>query len=139
MTPVLGQVIDLELKDGPSNWKNWPAVLSFQGFNLVPKQPGRLLLGATLEPGAEADPSALKLMLDRLGSTLPWLKSATPVEQWWGLRARPVDRPAPLLEQLEPGLLLASGHYRNGVLLAPATAEWVQKGLNHSSARFTSS
>jgi glycine/D-amino acid oxidase-like deaminating enzyme len=26
---------------------------------------------------------------------------------------------------LEPGLILASGHYRNGVLLAPATAEWV--------------
>ena len=139
MTPVLGQVIDLELKDGPSDWKNWPAVLSFQGFNLVPKQPGRLLLGATLEPGAEADPSALKLMLDRLGSTLPWLKSASPVEHWWGLRARPVDRPAPLLEQLEPGLLLASGHYRNGVLLAPATAEWVEKGLNRSSAMFTTS
>jgi glycine/D-amino acid oxidase-like deaminating enzyme len=36
-----------------------------------------------------------------------------------------VGRPAPLLEHLAPGLLLATGHYRNGVLLAPASAEWV--------------
>ena len=47
------------------------------------------------------------------------------LRQWQGLRARPEGRPAPLLEALEPGLLLASGHYRNGVLLAPASAAWV--------------
>jgi glycine/D-amino acid oxidase-like deaminating enzyme len=58
-----------------------------------------------------------------------WLKKAEPIEQWSGLRARPVDRPAPLLEKLEPGLILASGHYRNGVLLAPATAEWIANGF----------
>jgi glycine oxidase len=34
-----------------------------------------------------------------------------------------------LLEQLEPGLVLASGHYRNGLLMAPATAEWVAQQL----------
>jgi glycine/D-amino acid oxidase-like deaminating enzyme len=47
------------------------------------------------------------------------------VRQWQGLRPRPLGRPAPLLECLAPGLLLAGGHYRNGVLLAPASAEWV--------------
>ena len=134
MTPVLGQVIDLELNDGPADWTDWPAVLSLRGFNLVPRQPGRLLLGATLEPGAEAQPGALALMRDQLGSKLPWLRTATPIEQWSGLRARPVDRPAPLLEQLEPGLLLASGHYRNGVLLAPATADWVETILTDETA-----
>ena len=48
------------------------------------------------------------------------------VRQWQGLRCRPVGRPAPVLEQLEPGLLLVSGHYRNGVLLAPASAAWAR-------------
>jgi glycine/D-amino acid oxidase-like deaminating enzyme len=48
------------------------------------------------------------------------------VRQWQGLRCRPVGRPAPLLEQLAPGLLLVSGHYRNGVLLAPASAAWAR-------------
>jgi len=47
------------------------------------------------------------------------------------LRARPQERPAPLLEELEPGLLLASGHYRNGVLLTPATAEWVGQNIDN--------
>jgi len=35
---------------------------------------------------------------------------------------------------LEPGLLLTSGHYRNGVLLAPATAAWVLEQLEQESA-----
>ncbi|MEB3148660.1 MAG: FAD-dependent oxidoreductase, partial [Sphaerospermopsis sp.] len=41
-----------------------------------------------------------------------------------GFRPRPENRPAPIIERL-PGfnrILLATGHYRNGVLLAPATA-----------------
>ena len=50
--------------------------------------------------------------------------------RWHGLRARPSGRPAPLLEVLEPGLILATGHYRNGVLLAPATAEWVSEQIS---------
>ena len=58
-----------------------------------------------------------------------WLRSATVVGHWSGLRARPVDHPAPLLEVLEPGLILASGHYRNGVLLTPGTAEWVATAI----------
>jgi glycine/D-amino acid oxidase-like deaminating enzyme len=47
------------------------------------------------------------------------------VRHWQGLRCRPQGRPAPVLEEPEPGLLVASGHYRNGLLLAPATAAWV--------------
>jgi len=41
------------------------------------------------------------------------------------VRCRPVGQPAPVHLEPEPGLLIACGHYRNGVLLAPATAEWV--------------
>ena len=38
----------------------------------------------------------------------------------------------PLMEVLEPGLILASGHYRNGVLLTLATAEWVGTALEQA-------
>ena len=31
----------------------------------------------------------------------------------------------PLIKELEPGLLINTGHYRNGILLAPACAEWI--------------
>ena len=125
MTPVLGQALSLELTTGPTTWNNWPSVLVDQGFNLIPTAPGRLLLGATVEPGDRASEDPLSLMRNLNERAPEWLRSATVVGHWSGLRARPVDRPAPLLEELDPGLILASGHYRNGVLLTPGTAEWV--------------
>ena len=133
MTPVLGQALALQLETGPTTWTNWPSVLVDQGFNLIPTAPGRLLLGATVEPGDRASDDPLALMRNLNEQAPDWLRSATVVGQWSGLRARPVDRPAPLLEELEPGLILASGHYRNGVLLTPGTAEWVAAELEQKS------
>ena len=133
MTPVLGQALSLELTTGPTTWSNWPSVLVNQGFNLIPTAPGQLLLGATVEPGDRASEDPLTLMRNLNEQAPEWLRSATVVGHWSGLRARPVDRPAPLLEVLEPGLILASGHYRNGVLLTPGTAEWVAAELEQRS------
>ena len=131
MAPVLGQALRLELNNAAIDWQHWPAVLVDQGFNLIPDGPGRLLLGATVEPGTEAAKDPLALMRSLHDQAPDWLRSATVVEHWSGLRARPVERPAPLLEHVEPGLLLASGHYRNGVLLMPASAEWIAAELSH--------
>ncbi|MFM8976199.1 MAG: FAD-dependent oxidoreductase, partial [Vulcanococcus sp.] len=126
--PVLGQALELQLPQG-CDAGAWPGSLSWGGINLVPRPGGRLWLGATLEPGDGAD-SAQLANLQRLGGQAPpWLLEATVLEQWQGLRARPEGRPAPLLEALEPGLLLASGHYRNGVLLAPASAAWAAEQI----------
>ena len=133
MKPVLGQALALQLQTGPTTWTNWPSVLVDQGFNLIPTEPGRLLLGATVEPGDRASDDPLALMRSLNERAPEWLRSATVVGHWSGLRARPVDRPAPLLEELEPGLILASGHYRNGVLLTPGTAEWVATELEQRS------
>ena len=132
MTPVLGQALSLELTTGSRTWRNWPSVLVDQGFNLIPTTPGRLLLGATVEPGDRASEDPLTLMRNLNERAPEWLRSATVVGHWSGLRARPVDRPAPLLEELEPGLILASGHYRNGVLLTPGTAEWVAAAVEQA-------
>ena len=132
MTPVLGQALSLELTTGPPTWSHWPSVLVDQGFNLIPTAPGRLLLGATVEPGDRASKDPLTLMRNLNERAPEWLRSAKVVGHWSGLRARPVDRPAPLLEELEPGLILASGHYRNGVLLTPGTAEWVTAAVEQA-------
>jgi glycine/D-amino acid oxidase-like deaminating enzyme len=132
MTPVLGQALALEIKDAGSNWTGWPGVLVNQNFNLIPDGPGRMLLGATVEPGDSAATEPLALMRTLNDHAPDWLREAAPIEHWNGLRARPVDRPAPLLEVLEPGLLLATGHHRNGVLLMPATAAWIAAQLDHN-------
>ena len=130
MSAVLGQVLALELDESPPSWTTWPAVLVHKGFNLIPTGAHTLLLGATLEPGEQADPTHLSAMQHLLSAGPEWLKRAKVSGSWYGLRARPVERAAPLLETLEPGLLLATGHYRNGVLLAPATAEWIKDQLD---------
>lgn len=130
MSAVLGQVLALELDAPPKNWNTWPAVLVHKGFNLIPTGPCTLLLGATLEPGEQADPTHLSAMQRLLGKATDWIKRAKVSGSWCGLRARPVDRAAPMLEMLEPGLILATGHYRNGVLLTPATAEWIKDQLD---------
>jgi D-amino-acid oxidase len=124
-TPVLGQALELQLPEQAADPLQWPGSISWAGINLVPRPGRRLWLGATLEPGTDPAEATLENLRQLNGAAPPWLLKAEVIRQWQGLRTRPEGRPAPLLEQLEPGLLLASGHYRNGVLLAPATAAWV--------------
>ncbi|MEY3930579.1 MAG: hypothetical protein RLZZ516_2289 [Cyanobacteriota bacterium] len=125
-TPVLGQALELEMPADAADPGDWPGSLSWDGINLVPRPGRRLWLGATLEPGVTSGAAEALHQLRTLNGAAPdWLRRARVVDHWQGLRARPEGPPAPLLEQLEPGLLLVSGHYRNGVLLAPASAAWV--------------
>ena len=125
MEAVLGQVLDLQVSASAKAWDHWPAVLVCNGINLIRHGDNGLWLGATLEQGEEPSAEEPSIMRRLDGLAPSWLQQAEVVNQWHGLRARPSGRPAPLLEVLEPGLILASGHYRNGVLLAPATADWV--------------
>lgn len=128
LEPVLGQAAAIRLMQAPA-W-NWPAAAAvWRGVNLVPRpdllEGHGLWLGATLEPGDQADPTALAELRTLEGAAPPWLEQAATVASWHGLRCRPLGQPAPVLASPEPGLLVATGHHRNGVLLAPATAEWV--------------
>jgi glycine/D-amino acid oxidase-like deaminating enzyme len=128
LEPVLGQALELELATEP-HW-SWPGAVVWRGINLVPRPDlasggRRLWLGATLEPGEQASTAALAVLRQLGGEAPTWLREATVVREWQGLRGHPQGTPAPVLDEPEPGLLIASGHYRNGVLLAPATAAWV--------------
>ena len=127
--PVLGQALELQLPAGLTA-EPWPGSLCWQGINLVPRAGGRLWLGATLEPGDSADPEALASLQQLNGAAPAWLAEATVLRHWQGLRSRPTQQPAPVLEEPEPGLLVLGGAYRNGVLLAPASATWAQERIS---------
>lgn len=132
LTPVSGQALELATATGDANddWRGpWPAAAVWQGINLVPRAGGTLWLGATLEPGLSASPEALHNLATLNGHAPDWLRRAKVVRQWQGLRVQPLGRAAPWLEVLAPGLLLAGCHYRNGLLLAPATASWIAEAL----------
>ncbi len=129
LEPILGQVLELELKEGTSNWKKWPAILNYQSINFIHHHPNRMLIGATIEKGTKASLIAKKEMLSLKKTAPKWMKHASISHEWSGIRAKPINEPAPLLKQLEPGLLINTGHYRNGVLLAPACAEWIGRKI----------
>ena len=126
LEPVLGEALELQLG---SDLPPWKGCLIWKGINLVPRPHRRLWLGATVEPGEEASAPALADMQSLEGTAPAWLQQAQVLRQWQGLRARPSGQPAPVLEQPRPRLLVVSGHYRNGILLAPACANWAAEQI----------
>jgi len=127
LEPVSGQALELQL---PTHQQPWTGSLVWRGMNLVPRPQGRLWLGATLEPGASGEASALDNLRQLQGDASEWLRQAEVLGQWQGQRARPVEQPAPVLQQPLPQLLVLSGHYRNGILLGPASAAWAADQIN---------
>ncbi|MGF1455064.1 MAG: glycine oxidase ThiO [Alphaproteobacteria bacterium] len=95
---------------------------------LIPRQDGRLLVGATVED-ADFDPrltaGAMARLLSAATRVLPQARECGLVEMWAGFRpAAPDRRPLIGLGALD-GLTIATGHHRNGILLAPVTADVV--------------
>jgi glycine oxidase len=98
------------------------------GAYLCPKADGRLVIGATEVEGDETlepSPSAIEILKCNAARAFPPAASFPEVERWAGLRPATPDG-APILGRDPRGpehLFLALGHYRNGVLLAPESAE----------------
>lgn len=102
-------------------------VITDADLHLVPLGDGSLWVGATVEfhsPHPDPTLRALQDLLTRAITLCPALAEATLVDQWAGYRPRPTRQRAPILGFAPPytNLLIATGHYRNGVLLAPITA-----------------
>jgi glycine oxidase len=107
-------------------------VLHSSEVYLVPRNDGRLLIGATIEyAGFEKANTAkgLHSLLDAALALAPEISSAEIVETWSGLRPDTIDH-LPILGQTSiENLWLATGHFRNGILLAPATAELIARSI----------
>ena len=125
LEPILGQVIELELEHKNEDWAKWPAILNYQSINFIHKKPNHIIMGATLERSTTPNLLHKQEMLKMRNTAPKWITKGRVIHEWSGIRARPINEPAPLLKQLEQGLLINTGHYRNGILLAPACAEWV--------------
>lgn len=120
--PVKGQMLSVELPDRSALLQH--AVFTPRVY-LVPRASGALLVGATVEDrGFDDDITAggLLHLLEGAWRALPAIESARVVETWCGFRPGSRDD-APLLGFRDERLIYATGHYRNGILLAPATAD----------------
>ncbi len=101
---------------------------------LVPRQDGRLLIGATIEEqGFDTTITAggLRQLLNDAVTLLPDIDEYPVIETWSGLRpGSPDDAPIWQYSLEYPNIILAMGHYRNGVLLAPMAGEEILKLLS---------
>jgi glycine oxidase len=117
--PVRGQMLAISGDPGTLPFLHTPS-----GY-LVPRPDGRVLVGSTAERvgyDKRVTTTGLKKLLDTALSWMPILADRPVLETWAGLRPGTPDG-APLLGATEvEGLYLASGHFRNGILQAPATA-----------------
>jgi glycine oxidase len=118
--PVRGQIVELHL-----GAEDPPTVLHSEGAYLVPQGGGRVLVGSTIERAGyrkEVTAGALGELIREAARLLPAVEAARFVTAWAGLRPGTPDG-LPMLGSCGiDGLYFATGHYRNGVLLAPVTA-----------------
>ena len=120
--PLKGQMIALRMDaDAPI----LSHVLWAPGVYLVPRKDGRLLIGATTEEkGFDTSLTAggVFALLEAAWRALPTVEELAIDEMWVGFRPGSRDD-APILGPTPvDGLVLATGHHRNGILLAPVTA-----------------
>ncbi|MDQ6950839.1 MAG: glycine oxidase ThiO [Mariprofundales bacterium] len=120
--PVKGQIILLATAPGTVRH-----IVKHDALYLVPRADGRVLVGATMEHVGFRDGNTVAEvhgLLDGLMCMFPGLTQCEIERQWMGFRPGSPDG-MPFLGEIDGarGLFVASGHYRNGVALAPVTAE----------------
>ena len=130
--PVLGQALKLKL-DRNLGKGDFQPVITGEDIHLVPLGDRQYWLGATVEfPNDRGEVNARAELLTQIKQKAiafcPALADAKIEKTWFGKRPRPQGQPAPIIGKLNgySNVLLATGHYRNGVLLAPATAQAIQ-------------
>jgi glycine oxidase len=127
--PVKGQILELRSREGAAPCER---IVASERVYLVPRPDGRLIVGATVEEqGFDTAVTAggVHELLREAYRLLPEVAEMELVEAMAGLRPGTPDNlplvgPAPI-----EGLIWATGHYRNGILLAPLTARTVAEQL----------
>ena len=133
--PVKGQIMRLRDPAGPGLLSR---AVRYPGGYLVPRPDGHYVLGGTMEErGFDSDSTALATyeLLRNALQVVPGVGELAVEELNVGFRPGTPDN-VPFIGRSEiDGLIWATGHYRNGILLAPLTAEMVAGELTGDHAR----
>jgi glycine oxidase len=127
--PVKGQLLHLQVRDGAEP----PArrIIRTPRCYVVPRRDGRVIVGATSEEkgfDTSVDAGAVHQLLEAAWEVLPDVWELEFVQVIAGSRpATPDNRP--LIGRVSDRVIHATGHYRNGILLAPLTAQRVADAL----------
>ena len=125
--PVKGQMLALQMEEGIVLQKviRAPRAKYPTDVYLVPKDDGRLVIGATNEEmdfDTRLTAGGLFELLRGTWEAVPGIYDLPVLETWTGLRPGSRDNAPILGETSVENLIMATGHYRNGILLTPVTA-----------------
>lgn len=122
--PKRGQIVALQMPD--NNFIKHASYVDH--FYFVPRNDGRLLVGSTVEDAGfdkQTQPDVIIKFREQLADIVPASASWTMIDAWAGLRPGSVDA-FPYLGPTSIGnLTIATGHFRNGILLTPITAKLI--------------
>ncbi|HZN07421.1 MAG TPA: glycine oxidase ThiO [Pyrinomonadaceae bacterium] len=126
--PIRGQMISFDAR--PQLCRH--VIYTPRGY-IVPRRDGRLLAGSTSEDAGFAKhvtAGGIGAILAHAQEISPAIANLPIVDTWAGLRPRAPDN-LPLLGPCDEigGLFYATGHYRNGILLAPITGELIAEAV----------
>ncbi len=124
--PRKGQMLSVCVPESYEVTQPLQTVLFGTEIYIVPRQDGRIIIGATSEnvdfiPGNTA--AGINSLLTGAIKLYPELQNYPILEFWWGFRPTTSDELPILGVSAWENLTLATGHYRNGILLAPVTAK----------------
>jgi glycine oxidase len=127
--PAKGQMISLRAPEAEIQRVLWS-----DSIYLVPRDDGRILAGATVEHAGfdkRVTAGAVQKLLAAAIDLVPGLADAEIEETWAGLRPDTPDH-LPILGPTDlDGLVVATGHFRSGILLAPVTARLVREWISN--------
>lgn len=124
IAPVKGQIITLRALQRVPRQVIWSG-----DCYLVPRVDGQVILGATVEDGnydARPTLAGVGALSEAALEFLPWAGQLIFEGVWAGLRPAAPDR-FPIIGRAPgiAGLIVATAHFRNGILLGPLTGRWV--------------
>jgi glycine oxidase len=125
--PWKGQIFSVQCGDSP----DLAYVLRSPEVYLVPRGGGKIVIGATVERvgfDRRVDPLTIRRLQTQAAQLWPPIASAPVVESWTGLRPGTSDG-LPVIGSCGGRCWVATGHFRNGILLAPATGLIVRQML----------
>jgi glycine oxidase len=127
--PVRGQMVSLEAIPRATT-----RIVADHECYIIPRSDGRVLVGSTVERvgfDLRTTASGIAHLLRVAIRLVPMLANAPVIETWAGLRPGTADD-LPILgeDPHAPGVYYATGHYRNGILLAPITADVIAAAVS---------
>ena len=132
LKPVLGQALEIYINEKEINLLSLPKHFSINNKNFLPLNKNKLIIGSTEEYDIKPKENIFEELTDFLENKPEWLEKDNISYRWFGIRSRPENEPSPILKSLEKGLILCTGFYKNGILLAPACSHWVSNEVkNH--------